>query len=162
MFLFAFELLLLLRLGARTLKTKLKLRKYFQFRLRLFCYLPAGRSEGEKSSAIGSSSGRGRGVNANKSVTKHNKLLFLLLFSLLHPFNEHNDDVMMSQKSRMATALYSSNTNNKQYTKIQQKQLWHQCRLFLLLSLLFVCCLGSLLAFTHLRHALVPCLAINE
>lgn len=121
MYLFAFELLLLLRLGARTLKTKLKLRKYFQFRLRLFCYLPAGRSEGEKSSAIGS--GRGRGVNANKSVTKHNKLLFLLLFSLLHPFNEHNDDVMMSQKSRMATALYSSNTNNKQYTKIQQKQL---------------------------------------
>lgn len=131
MFLFAFELLLLLRLGARTLKTKLKLRKYFQFRLRLFCYLPAGRSEGEKSSAIGSSSGRGRGVNANKSVTKHNKLLFLLLFSLLHPFNEHNDDVMMSQKSRMATALYSSNTNNKQYTKIQQKQLASMSSVFI-------------------------------
>lgn len=131
MFLFAFELLLLLRLGARTLKTKLKLRKYFQFRLRLFCYLPAGRSEGEKSSAIGSGSGRGRGVNANKSVTKHNKLLFLLLFSLLHPFNEHNDDVMMSQKSRMATALYSSNTNNKQYTKIQQKQLASMSSVFI-------------------------------
>lgn len=131
MFLFAFELLLLLRLGARTLKTKLKLRKYFQFRLRLFCYLPAGRSEGEKSSAIGSSSGRDRGVNANKSVTKHNKLLFLLLFSLLHPFNEHNDDVMMSQKSRMATALYSSNTNNKQYTKIQQKQLASMSSVFI-------------------------------
>lgn len=133
MFLFAFELLLLLRLGARTLKTKLKLRKYFQFRLRLFCYLPAGRSEGEKSSAIGSSGGRGRGrgVNANKSVTKHNKLLFLLLFSLLHPFNEHNDDVMMSQKSRMATALYSSNTNNKQYTKIQQKQLASMSSVFI-------------------------------
>lgn len=131
MFLFAFELILLLRLGARTLKTKLKLRKYFQFRLRLFCFLPAGRSEGEKSSAIGSSSGRGRGVNANKSVTKHNKLLFLLLFSLLHPFNEHNDDVMMSQKSRMATALYSSNTNNKQYTKIQQKQLASMSSVFI-------------------------------
>lgn len=42
------------------------------------------------------------------------------------------------------------------------KNSWHQCRLFLLLLLLLVCCLGSLLAFTHLRHALVPCLAINE